>query len=82
MPFVHIHILEGRPKEQHRELIRQVTDVVSKVLDSPKDRIRVAITEVSPDSWGIGGVPASEVRRAEIETRAEAVAKQKAAGVG
>jgi phenylpyruvate tautomerase PptA (4-oxalocrotonate tautomerase family) len=28
------------------------------------------ITEVDPDGWGIGGVPASVVRADEIEARA------------
>lgn len=71
LPVVQFHLLAGRPKEQHHALIAQVTDIVSRVLGVAKDRIRVFITEVHPDSFGIGGVPASIVRGAEIAARAK-----------
>lgn len=70
MPLVQIHILEGRPKEQHHRLISEVTEVVARILESPPERIRVCITEVNPDCWGIGGIPASIKREAEISRRA------------
>lgn len=71
MPLVQITLLEGRSKEQHHRLIAAVTEVVEDVLLARKDRIRVSISEVKPDSFGIGGVPASIVREAEIRARAE-----------
>lgn len=69
MPFIQMVLLAGRPKEQHHQLIAEITDVTSRILGTDKDRIRLHIAEAHPDSWGIGGVPASIRRAAEIKAR-------------
>jgi 4-oxalocrotonate tautomerase len=63
MPLVRIDLLEGRPREKLKRLIRNVSEVVAATLDTPIERVRVVIDEVSPDLWGIAGVPASETDR-------------------
>ena len=68
-PIVQLHLLAGRPKEQHHALIVGMTDVVERVMGVRRQSIRVCITEVSPDSFGSGGIPASIARKAEIEAR-------------
>lgn len=75
MPFVRMVLLQGRPVEQHHRLIREMTDTVARVLQMKPDRIRVQIDEVNPDRWGIGGVPASIRRAAEIAARQTAPAR-------
>ena len=62
MPIAHLEILEGRTAEQRAKLISEVTNAISRSIDAPKERVRVIITEVPKANWGIGGVPASEVR--------------------
>ncbi|MBR9790347.1 MAG: 4-oxalocrotonate tautomerase [Gammaproteobacteria bacterium] len=62
MPIAHLEILEGRTAEQRAKLISEVTDAISRSIDAPKERVRVIITEIPRANWGIGGVPASEVR--------------------
>ena len=62
MPIAHREILEGRTAEQRAKLISEVTDAISRSIDAPKERVRVIITEIPKANWGIGGVPASEVR--------------------
>ena len=74
MPFIRMALLQGRPVEQHHRLIREMTDTVAQVLQMKPDRIRVQIDEVHPDRWGIGGVPASIRRAAEIKAREAAAA--------
>ncbi|MGD9600943.1 MAG: 4-oxalocrotonate tautomerase family protein [Gammaproteobacteria bacterium] len=78
MPLVQITILQGRPTAQKHRLLREITAVMSDVLGSPKERIRVCINEVHPDCWGIAGEPASQVRATEIKARAAAARKQSA----
>jgi 4-oxalocrotonate tautomerase family enzyme len=70
MPFVQMVLLTGRPKEQHHQLIAEVTAIVERVLGTAPGRTRIQIAEVHPDSWGIGGRPAATVRAAEIAARA------------
>ncbi|MGQ0620643.1 MAG: tautomerase family protein [Panacagrimonas sp.] len=72
MPFIRMVLLQGRAVEQHHRLIREITDVVARVLEMRPDRIRMQIDEVHPDRWGIGGVPASIKRAAEVAARAAA----------
>lgn len=61
MPIINIQVMEGRTPEKIRSLIESVTDTVAEELNSPKERIRVLVTEVPKTHWGIGGVPASDV---------------------
>ncbi len=55
MPFIQINILEGRTPEKKERLIREVTDLVSDVLEAPKESVRVMIQEIQPEHWGIAG---------------------------
>ena len=70
IPLVLMTLLEGRPVEQHHALIAGITEVIERALGTPAGRTRIGITTVSPDSWGIGGRPASVVRASEIAARA------------
>jgi len=63
MPIINIQMMEGRPPEKIKALIERVTDAVAEELNSPKDRVRVLVTEVPKTHWGIGGVPASDIQR-------------------
>jgi 4-oxalocrotonate tautomerase len=62
MPFVQVTMVRGRTTEQKHALIAAISAAVASSLDTPPDRVRVAIYEVGPDEWGIGGQPYSAVR--------------------
>ncbi|MDR4886033.1 2-hydroxymuconate tautomerase [Fredinandcohnia sp. QZ13] len=55
MPFVQINILEGRSPEKKERLIREVSMLVSEVLESPIENVRIMINEMPPEHWGIAG---------------------------
>jgi 4-oxalocrotonate tautomerase len=57
MPIIHVQMMEGRPKEKVAELIRNVTNTVSETLESPKENIRVLVTEIPKTHWGKAGEP-------------------------
>lgn len=62
MPFVQVTMVRGRTVAQKHALIAAVSQAVASALDTPVERIRVAIYEVGPDEWGIGGQPYSVAR--------------------
>lgn len=62
MPFIQVTLLEGRTVEQKHALIARLTDAVEESLGGDRQRIRVALYEVSSDEWGVGGVPMSVLR--------------------
>lgn len=62
MPFIQVTMMTGRTTEQKHDLIKKLTDATAEALGGDPQRIRVAIYEVTPDEWGIGGVPVSVLR--------------------
>jgi len=71
-PFIHVTLIEGRPKELLQHLIREITDGVTHALGNDRHGVRVVVTPVHPDLWGVGGVPASVVRAEELAARTRA----------
>lgn len=69
MPFIRMVLLEGRSVEQHHRLIAELTAITARLLDVDPERIRLHIEQTQPDRWGIGGIPASVRRAAEIAAR-------------
>lgn len=72
MPFVHLSLLEGRPKNVVLHLCREITDGIAHALSIKAERVRVIVHLVDGDSWSIGGVPASVVRAEEAAARRRA----------
>jgi 4-oxalocrotonate tautomerase len=62
MPIAQLYILEGRSDEQKENLIREVTEAMSRSIDAPRERVRVIITEMPKNHFGIGGESASKIR--------------------
>jgi len=69
MPFIKMILLEGRSAAQHHRLIAELTAITGRLLDVDPERVRLHIEQTHPDRWGIGGVPASVRRAAEIAAR-------------
>lgn len=63
MPIAQIHILEGRSDEQKEALISEVTQAIMKALDAPQQSVRVIITEMPKQHFGIGGESANKLGR-------------------
>jgi 4-oxalocrotonate tautomerase len=62
MPIVDIHMLEGRNPREKKELIRKVTESITSTLKIPPERVRVIITEMAFENYGIAGLPVLEFR--------------------
>ena len=56
MTIVQVALLEGRPGEVKEQLIAELTDTVVRVLDAPRETVRVILNDVPDSHWGIGGV--------------------------
>jgi len=60
MPIITIEMWEGRSKETKKQLVKELTDVVCKVLSCPKNAVTIILHEVSKDNWSYEGELASE----------------------
>ncbi len=63
MPIIVAHILEGRPARLKTELIRNITETVARTLEVPAESVRVIVSEMGKDEYGIGGKTARELGR-------------------
>lgn len=71
MPYVNIKVTGGSEApsaEQKAELIRGVTELLSRVLNKNPETTVVVIDEIDMDNWGIGGKSVT-VRRAETRNK-------------
>ncbi|OLL31072.1 tautomerase [Burkholderia sp. SRS-W-2-2016] len=63
MPYVNIKITdEGVTREQKKQLIAGVTEVLQKTLGKNPKTTTVVIDEINVDNWGMGGLPVPEFR--------------------
>jgi 4-oxalocrotonate tautomerase len=56
VPFVTVHMWEGRSVEQKRALAKAITDAMVEHVDAKPDALHVVIQEYSLENWARGGV--------------------------
>ena len=56
MPFVTVHMWEGRSVEQKRALAKAITDAMVEHAGARPDALHVAIQEYPKTNWALGGV--------------------------
>ena len=56
MPFVVVHLWEGRSVAQKRALTRAITDAMVEHADASPDALHVALQEYPRENWARGGV--------------------------
>lgn len=60
MPIVEVKMLEGRTDDQKRKLVKEITEVVCRTIDSTPEKVRVFINEMPKKHYAIGGVLESD----------------------
>ncbi len=56
MPFIQVHLLAGRSKEQFEDLAKGITEVVVKVLGVAPESVWIEFIEMPKDRFSISGV--------------------------
>lgn len=69
MPYVNIRITEeGVTREQKAQLVKEVTDVLVRVLNKNPKTTHIIIDEVPLDNWGIDSQLTSDLRKQQAKT--------------
>lgn len=55
MPFIHVELIEGRSEEQLTNMVRDITEAVTKNTGAPKENIHVIVKELKKDRYAQGG---------------------------
>ena len=67
MPYVKIEVTrEGVTREKKQQLIKGVTDLITKVLNKDPHLTHVVIQEIDLDDWGYAGEQTSVLREQGI----------------
>jgi 4-oxalocrotonate tautomerase len=53
-------MIQGRPAQAKRDMMREVTEAIVRTTGSPRESIRVILREVPGWHWSVGGVPKAE----------------------
>ena len=57
MPILDVTLLEGRPYEKKRALIKELTDATVRTLGVQPEQVRVLIREIHPSHFAMAGEP-------------------------
>lgn len=60
MPIMQVFLLEGRTAEQKANFIAEVTAAAVRTVGVAAESVRIIITDMPRDNFGIGGKSASE----------------------
>ncbi|MDB2415105.1 4-oxalocrotonate tautomerase family protein [Rickettsiales bacterium] len=63
MPHVNVRLAGTATKEEKKQIIEKMTQVLYDVLNKPHARTHVVIEEVDPANWGIGAETIEEIRK-------------------
>lgn len=63
MPIINVQLLSGRTPTQKASLIRELADGAVRALGVPEASVRVLLSEVSPEHWGIGARSKAEIEK-------------------
>lgn len=61
MPIISVQLIKGRPYELKRALMRNLAETAAATLGAPPESIRVILTEIDADHWGIGMKTKAEI---------------------
>lgn len=56
MPFIQIHLAEGRSVEQKREMAAAVTKEVARIAKVSPDRVKIYFFDIKKEDMASGGV--------------------------
>jgi len=56
MPFIQVHLLEGRTEEQREKLARAITDAFVEILGVSRDAVWIVFQDMPKTHFATGGV--------------------------
>jgi 4-oxalocrotonate tautomerase len=64
MPYVNVRITkDGVTTEQKRQIVKEITETLQRVLGKRPDHTHIVIDEIEPENWGFSGMLTTEYRK-------------------
>lgn len=65
MPYVNVQITHGASREQKAQLVRDITESLSRVLGKKPEYTHIVIQEITEENWGFAGLLTDDWKRAQ-----------------
>jgi 4-oxalocrotonate tautomerase len=66
MPYVNVRITkDGVTTDQKRQIVKEMTDTLVRVLGKRPEHTHIIIDEVEPENWGFAGMLTTEYRKSQ-----------------
>ncbi|MEH6938230.1 tautomerase family protein [Bacillus sp. JJ664] len=56
MPIIQVQMLEGRSTDVKNNLLKEMNEVVCRILDVSPEQVRILLNEYTEENWSIGGI--------------------------
>jgi 4-oxalocrotonate tautomerase len=66
MPLISVKLLAGRTPEMKRALMKELAEAAMRTLGASEQSIRVILTEIEPDHWGIGTTTKAQIDKEDL----------------
>ncbi|KKC27005.1 2-hydroxymuconate tautomerase [Sphingomonas sp. SRS2] len=63
MPIISVQLIRGRSPEMKRALMKELAEAAVRTLGAPEASVRVILTEIDAEHWGIGTKTKAEIER-------------------
>lgn len=56
MPYVNIQITQGATRAQKNQLVKEITESLTRILGKKPEHTHIVIQEVADENWGYSGM--------------------------
>lgn len=56
MPYVNVQITKGATREQKAQLVKEMTNSLTQILNKKPEHIHIVIQEIAEENWGYSGL--------------------------
>lgn len=65
MPYVNVQITTGATYQQKAELVKDITDLLVRVLGKKPEHTHIVIQEIAEENWGFSGLLTDEWKKSK-----------------
>ena len=67
MPYINLQITQGATRAQKAELVKEMTDLLVRILQKQPEHIHIVIQEIDDENWGFAGLLTDEWKHRQAE---------------
>ncbi|WP_096084980.1 tautomerase family protein [Agaribacterium haliotis] len=65
MPYVNVQITAGATRQQKKEIVKDITDSLQRVLAKKPEHTHIVIQEIEEENWGYAGLLTDDWKKSQ-----------------